>query len=57
MLTKFDIEKLLPQNWLDLLKEEFDQISFEILLNKINESIKTRQLLPQLIRFLKYTVT
>ena len=46
MLTKFDIEKLLPQNWLDLLKEEFDQISFEILLNKINESIKTRQLLP-----------
>ena len=46
MLTKFDIEKLLPQNWLDLLKKEFDQISFDILLNKINESIKTRQLLP-----------
>ena len=46
MLTKLEIEKLIPQNWLELLKEELDQISFEILLSKLNHSLKTNQLLP-----------
>ena len=46
MLTKLEIEKLIPKNWLELLKEELDQISFEILLSKLNHSLKTNQLLP-----------
>ena len=53
MLTKFDIEKLIPLNWIDLLNEELDQISFEILLSKLNNSIKTNQLLPPIEQIFK----
>ena len=46
MLTKFDIEKLIPQNWLELLHDELEQICFETLLYKLNKSLKTNKLLP-----------
>ena len=46
MLTKSDIEKLIPLNWLDLLIEELNQIRFDTLLSKLNHSIKTNHLLP-----------
>ena len=53
MLTKFDIQKLIPQSWLYLLNKELDQISFEILLNKLNKSIKTNHLLPPIEQIFK----
>ena len=56
MLTKFEIEKLIPLNWLELLIDELDQISFETLNSELNKSIKTNHLLPQLIKFLKYII-
>ena len=56
MLTKFEIEKLIPLNWLELLSDELEQICFETLNNKLNKSLKTNQILPQLIKFLKFII-
>ena len=46
MLTKFEIEKLIPLNWLELLSGEIDPICFEAINSKLNKSIKTDQILP-----------
>ena len=53
MLTKSDIEKLIPLNWLDLLIEELNQIRFETFLSKLNHSIKTNHLLPPVEQIFK----
>ena len=46
MLTKFEIEKLIPLNWLELLSDELDPICFETLNSELNKSLKTNQILP-----------